>query len=1025
MIPQLVASAVKNPRTTVALWGVFVAATGVLAVRLQLDALPDLTNNQVQILTTAPGLTPDEVELRVTRPLETALGGLPGLIHHRSISRYGLSAVTAIFDDDVDRFRARQQVGERLQAIAGVLPAGVLAPELGPMTGGLGEVFQFTVSSKTRSAADLLELVNLRLVPLLRAVPGIVEINPWGGERRTFDIRADPVRLAQRGLTLGQVTEAIRQATGAVPGAALSAGPGQVLLRGAFRPTDPAALGLAIVGRGPGAELVRVADVADVRMGALPRLGAATANGQGETVYVMAQMLTGANARDVTHGVRARMDVVRKLLPPDVQVEVVYDRARLVDGTLKTVGKNLLEGGLLVMLVLFATLGSLRAGVIIALCIPVSMLGATATMVLLGIPGNLLSLGAIDFGLLVDGAVVLVEHVFQVLVSSDKNTPFADRVRHASRPVAWPVFASVLVILLVYVPVLSLTGVDGTMFRPMALAVVFALATALFASLTLVPAAVAWGLKDQHLPKRDTLLVRIVQTVHDRVLTKMSPHRIATATLSILLLVGAGVLFVRAGTELVPQLDEGDLVIQTTRAPDLSLTGAIAQASTMERALLQAIPEIQRIASRIGSPAIATDIMGLEQADVFVGLRPREQWRPGLTRDALIAGMTIVINRATPNSDPAFTQPIQMRFNELLGGSPTDVVVSVFGDDLTILRQLGDQLVTALSPIPGVSDLRVLAPPSVSLLDVEPRPLDAGLWGLSVGEILLAVQSVRLGVQVGTTYLGPVAVPLVLRLGDGSSSADLENLGLPTPAGQIVALSQVATLHRRDTPSLVQHDLGQRRLLVGFNVRKADLGTVAGQAQDRAEKIRLPDGYRLTWGGQLETLTQATDRLVLVVPLVLLLILALLLLTFRSLRHALIVLSHVPFACVGGMATLSLRDLPFSISAAIGFIALSGIAVMNGVVLLGRVRDNEANGLPPGTAALQAARTRVRPVTMTALVAALGFVPMMMATGVGSEVQRPLATVVCGGLVTSTLLTLLILPTLYPWFAARTRTLPS
>ncbi|MDX2091388.1 MAG: CusA/CzcA family heavy metal efflux RND transporter [Kofleriaceae bacterium] len=1022
MIERIVGFSIDRRGLVIGVWFALALVGAWAASHLQLDALPDLTNNQVQILTRAPGLTPEEVELRVTRPIETALGGLPGLATHRSSSRYGLSAITAVFEDEVSTYRARQLTSERLALVT--LPEGVEAPEMGPMTGGLGEIFHFTLTSPQRTTAELLELAQLRVVPTLRGAPGIVEVNTWGGARRTLEVRTDPVKLAQRGLSLDAVREAVQRATGAVPGASIPSGDGQVLLRAVARPRAGPELGAAVVARTADG-IVRRGDGAARSAGARPRIGAATANGRGETVYVMAQMLLGANAREVTAGVRARMPALAKLLPPDVEIHMVYDRRVLVDGTLRTVGKNLLEGGLLVIGVLLLMLGSWRAGTLVALAIPLSMLGALAAMVALGIPGNLMSLGAIDFGLLVDGAVVLVENIFHTLApngqgaSPDAGLPMRARIRAACQAVARPVFASVMVILLVYVPVLAMTGVDGKLFRPMAITVVLALVTALLLTLTLIPAAASLVLREKDVPARPPRLVRLIDRGYGWVLRHLPRLRIAVTAVAIVLLVIAGILFRRAGSELAPQLDEGDLVVQTTRRPDLSIEAAIAAATALEKALLR-VPEVRQVVSRIGSPAVATDVMGIEQADVFIALAPRARWRPGLTRDALIAELEARTLAASPGSEPAFTQPIQMRFNELLGGASSDVVVSVYGDNLSTLREAAEAIAAAVGKVPGVVDARALAPADVPLLEVRPRPLDVASAGLDVSDVLETVQAVRFGLDAGIIYDGPLSIPVVLTVGGVASEWDLEQLGVPSPTGGTLALSSVADVARIPTPGVVQHDLGVRRLSVGFNVRGADLGGAVEAAQRAvARTVELPHGYLVKWGGQYESLEAAKARLRIVIPLVLGLIVLVLVITFRHLRHALVILTHVPFACVGGIVALSIRGMPLSISAAIGFIALSGIAVMNGVVLLSQVRVLEDTGTPPGEAILTAARAR--PVLMTALVAALGFVPMMLARGVGAEVQRPLATVVVGGLLTSTILTLIVLPSVYPWLARRRR----
>jgi len=1021
MIARLVQGSVKHRGWVLGLTGLFVVGAAVLALRMELDALPDITTNQVLILTRAPGMTPEEVERRVSRPVETALGGVPGLVEHRSLSRYGISSVTAVFEEGVEPYRARQSVQERLNALASTLPPGVEPPELGPLTGGLGEIFHFTLSSPQHTPAELMELAELRVAPLLRGVPGVVEVNSWGGQRRTLEVRADPVKLAQRGLTLAELQRALEGSSGSVPGASLPVGDRQVLVRAVARPAGPSELGEAVV-RGPDHPPVRLAELASITPGALPRIGTATANGRGETVYVMVQMLRGANALEVMEGLHARMEQVRQALPPEVRVEEVYDRSVLVRGTLRTVAKNLAEGGLLVVIVLFALLGSFRAGLLVASAIPLSMLGAAMGMVLLGIPGNLMSLGAIDFGLLVDGSVVVVEALFHHL-SHERGLgreELRQRVAHVSASVARPVFFSVLIILLVYLPVLALSGVDGKMFRPMAVTVMLALASSLVLALFFIPAAASFVLRPQDIPEHPPLLVRFFDRVYRPVLRLAAGHQRVVAAGAVFLLVLGLSLFLRAGSEFAPQLDEGDLVIQTTRAADISLEAATREASQLEAVLLQHVPEVKQVVSRVGSPAVATDIMGVEQADIFIHLAPRAQWRAGLSREALISEIARVLDEHAPGGAPAFTQPIQMRFNELLGGSVTDVAVSVYGEELLELRRLAEQVAQQVAQEPGAEDVRVLAPPEVPLLEVVPRPLEASRVGFSVREVLEAVQSVRSGLEVGATYDGAVRIPILLHLSGAQGAFSLAELPLPTTTGGTLPLSRVAEVRLLSAPSLVSRQGGQRRLVVGFNVRGADLGTVVKNAQARvASALELPDGYRLVWGGQYETLTAATRRLSLVIPAVLVLIVLVLFLAFQRLRPALVIFTNVPFACVGGMVALALRGLPVSISAAIGFIALSGIAVLNGVVLVSRLLHHEAQGLPLKEAVQRAAQERSRPVLMTALVAALGFVPMMLATGVGAEVQRPLATVVVGGLVTSTVLTLLILPSLYPWLARR------
>ena len=1028
-IARLVRGSVTHRVMVLLVTLLLVVGSSLMAMRLKLDALPDVTNNQVLVLTGAPGLSPEEVERLVTRPIETALGGMPRLVELRSISRYGISAVTAVFEDDSPPHLARQITAERLATV--VLPPEVETPALGPLTGGLGEVFHFSITSSQRTLSELLELSTLRISPRLRMVPGIVEVNTWGGSDRRLEVRADPLKLASRKLSLQQLAQGLADSIGATAGASVPSGSGQALLRAVFRPHRPEELSALLLpsvtngtehaSDGVPHRLV-VGDLAQVTEGEAPRLGAATQDGHGEVVYLMAQMLRGENALEVLRGIHERMSELEKTLPPDVKVQVIYDRSVLVHATLRTVGKNLLEGGLLVATVLLLMLGSWRAGLLVALVIPLSMLGAAVAMVLVGVPGNLMSLGAVDFGLLVDGAVVMVEHLFHHpgQAPSDGTAGSLSSISRRASEVAKPVLFSVLIILLVYLPVLLLDGVEGKMFRPMAVTVVCALFTSLILSLLFIPAGAALLLRPKDLEEvRPPLLVRVMERLYRPVLDVALRHSLLVGVLATVLL-GAGVTALwKSGSEFLPQLDEGDLVIQTTRSADISLEQAVKQAGRVEQVLRQ-LPEVRHVVSRVGSPAVATDIMGLEQADVFVGLRPRSEWRSGLSRDGLIHEMERLLDEKAPGGEPSFTQPIQMRFNEILAGAVTDVVVSVYGEDLHQIEQLAHAVAKACAAEPGAEDVRVLAPPAVPLVEVRPRPIEAAQAGLTPKDILSAVQAVRSGLVVGTSYDGPVRLPVVLRLGESVPDAvGLSALPLPLSDGTSVPLGRVSDISFTPTPTLIQRHNGQRRLMVGFNVRGVDLGSLLHRAEARVMKqVKLPPGYRLTWGGQYETFEAARARLGVLIPVVLLIIIVALWRLFGSLRKALILFLAVPFAGTGGMILLWARGMPVSISAAIGFIALSGIAVLNGVVLMVRLLDLERQGLTPRQAAAEAAKTRMRPVMVTALVAALGFVPMAMAQGVGAEVQRPLATVVVGGLCTSTALTLLILPSLYPSLSA-------
>ncbi len=1011
MLGRLVDFCTTRPKTTLGAVAVAFVAALATAQNLELDALPDVTGKQVVVLTSAPGLSPVEVEQQVTTVIEMATGSLPGVVEQRSLSRYGISSVTLIFDESTDLSEARQYVQEKLPTLVESLPSGVSIPEIGPLSGGLGEIFQFTVSSPTRDLAELLEIVRYDLGPVLRSIPGVVELNPWGGKERTLDVIVDPIRMSRYALTLKDVEEAVSASVKIQAGASIDTdGDGQAYLRGIVRPLEPRDLAqLTIRPKRDDSMPIRLADVARVARGHRLRLGAATRDGEGETVYVMLQMLRGANALEIAGRIHDALQTAKSLLPRDVHLEVTYDRSDLVWATIATVTQNLTEGGVLVIVVLFAFLGSLRAGLVVALVIPLSMLGALASMVLLGIPGNLMSLGAIDFGLLVDGAVVKVEGYFH---GGASGLAWSERVRRCSRSVAAPVAVAVLIIILVYLPLLLLRGVDGALFRPMAATVVLALFTSLILALTYVPAASALFLRPKDIPEKEPWIPRWFRRIYEPSL-EACLRRPALVGIGAAVLLAVGVaLLMRLERSFVPQLDEGDLVIQTLRRSDSSIEGSIRGATRLEQAILP-IPEVRHVASRIGSPTVATDIMGLEQADVFVDLAPKSEWRPGLTKERLREMIGERLAALDPRGDPAFTQPIQMRFNELIGGDTADVSVSVFGPDLLELRRLAESVRSLAASVTGADDVRISAPPEVLSIDVYPHPLLAGQAGLTADDVLRTVQAVEVGIEVARVYDGRVPVPVRIKQGSEVSSATIRQTPILTGEGELVPLSSVARVEEQATPSLVAHESSSRRIVVGFNVRGRGLGSVVAEVRELVtSRVDLPEGYRLEWGGQYQSLQDAQQRLLRVGPLALVLIAALLLGLFGSIRPALFVLTNIPIAAVGGLIALSLRGLPLSISAAVGFIALSGIAVLNGVVLFARILELEGSH-DPVEIARTAAQSRMRPVLMTALVGSIGFLPMALNRGVGAEVQRPVATVVIGGLVTATLLTLLILPTLY------------
>jgi cobalt-zinc-cadmium resistance protein CzcA len=1027
----------ERPALTLGIASILVVTALFVARGLDFDALPDVTPHQVVVLTGAPGQSPEEVERRVTRPVEIAIAGVAGLSTTRSVSRAGISSVSAIFAEHVDILVARQLVAERLSTLD--LGDDVMAPELGPLSGGLGEIFQFTLSSPVRTPSELLEVALLTVVPILRNVRGVVEVNTWGGGVRTIEVTALPLRLAAHGLSFSEFLAHLSSTTGLRAGGSIDEGATSALLRGrgAARTVDEIAdTPLFLLEPGTGAHTgehaervrtlgtpVRIGDLALVRDGVHPRTGAATLNGRGEVVYVMAQMLRDENALAVMRSIHAVLDDARHALPEDVVLDIVYDRSKLVTATLMTAAKNLLEGGVLVVIVLLLLLGSVRAGLAVALVIPLSLAFAAALMATFGLPGTLMSLGALDFGLLVDGAVVMVESVFHDVAERRKRgEAIAKRdlralVARVMSTMARPVFFSVLIITIVYVPILSLEGVDGKMFRPMALTVIFALLASLVLALTVVPALASSLLTASMVPVQRPRAVRAIDALYAPMLAFSLKRPVVVLVSALAMLVTGGILLSRAGSSFVPVLDEGDLVIQTTRRADIALDDSIRESLRLERALTEHVPEVTLVASRIGSPAVATDVMGLEQADVFVGLKPRQEWRNGLTRDGLVREIEHVIGERAPGGELAFTQPVQMRFNEMVGGEVSDVALSFYGEDLSVLREVAERALNVIIKDKSAADARIIAPPDVSTLDVIPRPLEALQAGMTTTDVLSVVEALQLGVQVGTVWQGPRRVDVMAKLAHPGDAHVLGQTLVPTSRG-LLPLSHLADLTRQASPSLVSHNDGQRRIVVGFNVRGDALGDVAARIERAlVDEVSLPRGVRMQVGGQVAVLNAAKARLALVIPVVMAAIVLLLTLAFASLARALIVFLHVPFASVGGIIALSVRDLPISISAAVGFIALSGIAVLNGVVLMGEIARREGDGESSRDAARGAALVRSRPVLMTALVAALGFVPMMLATGMGAEVQRPLATVVVGGLLTSTVLTLLVLPSLYPWLA--------
>lgn len=988
---------------------------------LTLDAVPDITTNQVQINTQTPGMGPAEVEKQVTFPIETAMGGVPGVLQVRSLSQYGLSQVTVTFEDSVDTYFARQLVNERLGSVREQLPASVPAPQMAPVSTGLGEVYMYSVESDTRSAMDLRTLQDWTIKPQMRTVPGVAEVNSSGGYERQYEVQIDAQRMLARGVSIRQVIEAVERNNANAGGGFIERNGEQTIVRSVGQATSLQDIARIVVGVAGGTPIY-LGDVATVRIGTPLRTGVATKDGK-EAVIGVVMMLKGANGRTVANAAEARMAQIRAQLPPDVKVTGVYNRSELVGHTVETVRKSLEEGGILVIVVLLLLLGNVRGALIVALMIPLSMLSAISAMNRFGISGNLMSLGAIDFGLIVDGSVVMVEHTIRRLAeqrAQQGRTLTREEVRQSvwesAREVARPVTFAVAIIAVVYLPILSLEGTEGKMFKPMAYTVVFALAGALLLTLTLTPTLCSLLLSGDTREGRNLFMEFLHRIYRSALAIALRSGRAVTGgALGLLLL--AGLLFGRLGSEFIPQLDEGSALIQPVRLRTVDTQETIRLVTAMER-ILKTVPEVITVFSRSGTPEVATDPMPMSLTDSYIMLKPRSQWRPGLTKERLLAEIEEQAKRI-PGQGYGFSQPIQMRFSELVSGVKADIGVKVFGEEIETLRRKADEVASALRKVPGATDVKVEQVEDIPVLQIGIDREAIARVGVNVADIQDWVTHGLGGQTVGQIIEGDRRFDLTIRLPE-SARADVEQwktLPIATPNGGHVPLADLADIRTVPAPAQISREHGKRRVVVQCNVRGADLGGFFERAQKAIRRdVRLGEGYYLQWGGQFENLQRAKSRLLLVVPIALALIFLLLFSSFGSLKQASLIFTGVPLAVTGGVVALWLRGLPFSIPAGVGFIALSGVAVLNGVVMVSAITHLRERGMRLSDAIRHGAQERLRPVLMTALVAALGFIPMALNTGIGAEVQRPLATVVIGGILSSTLLTLLVLPTLYHWF---------
>ncbi|WP_115666026.1 CusA/CzcA family heavy metal efflux RND transporter [Cupriavidus taiwanensis] len=1020
-------------------WLVLLAVLGMAALglysytRLPIDAVPDITNVQVQINTAAPGYSPLETEQRITYPVETVMAGLPGLEQTRSLSRYGLSQVTVIFRDGTDIHFARQLVNQRIQEARDQLPPGI-TPAMGPISTGLGEIYLWTVEAEpgarkpdgaAYTLSDLREIQDWVIRPQLRNVPGVTEVNAIGGHARAYVVAPDLERMASYGLALADVVGALEKNNDNVGAGYIERRGEQYLVRVPGQVRSLEEIGEVIVGNAQG-QPIRVRDVATVQTGGELRTGAATENGR-EVVLGTVFMLIGENSRAVSQAVDRKMAEINRTLPAGVKAVTVYDRTTLVDKAIATVKKNLLEGAVLVIAILFLFLGNLRAALITALVIPLSMLFTFTGMVHYRISANLMSLGALDFGIIVDGAVVIVENCVRRLAhaqaSQGRALTRAERLQEvfaAAREARRPLLYGQLIIMVVYLPIFALTGVEGKMFHPMAFTVVLALLGAMVLSVTFVPAAVALFIGNCVAERENRLMAwarRRYAVLLERALAA-TPVVLAGAGVAVVLCLA---IATRLGSEFVPSLNEGDLAVQALRIPGTSLTQSVAMQQQVETALKARFPEIERIFARTGTAEIASDPMPPNISDGYIMLKPESQWpEPRRTRDALIAAIRAEVGKL-PGNNYEFSQPIQLRFNELISGVRSDVAVKVFGDDNAVLEQTAGRIAAVLQGIPGAAEVKVEQTTGLPMLTVQIDRNQAARYGLNLSDIQDAV-SIGIGGKVsGTFFSGDRRFDIVVRLPE-AVRADVDALrrlpvALPREAGartSYIPLSEVASVEVAPGPNQVSRENGKRRIVVSANVRGRDIGSFVPEAEAAIRaRVAIPAGYWTSWGGTFEQLQSATARLRVVVPLALGLVFVLLFAMFGNVKDGLLVFTGIPFALTGGILALWLRGIPLSISAAVGFIALCGVAVLNGLVMLSFIRSLREAGHGLDHAIREGALTRLRPVLMTALVASLGFVPMALATGTGAEVQRPLATVVIGGILSSTALTLLVLPVLY------------
>ncbi|MBU2445776.1 MAG: CusA/CzcA family heavy metal efflux RND transporter [Bacteroidetes bacterium] len=1024
MVNKIILFAVRQ-RMFVILVVIALIIVGIIATnQLPIDAVPDITTNQVQIFTVAPALAPQEIERLVSYPIEIAMQNLPDIEEVRSVSKFGLSAVTVIFKEHVDTYFGRQLVFERLQETKGDLPEGLSEPKLGPVSTGLGDIYQYEVIGEGYSPMELRSIQDWIIKRQLAGTPGLAEVNTFGGELKQYQVQIDPQKLLKLNISLRDVIEAVSNNNANAPGGYIEHKQEQYTVIGEGIAKTMSDIENIIVKSSNGTPIF-VRDVAEVKEGAAIRQGAVTVNGKNEIVSGIAMMLKDENARLVTERVKQRVSEIQKTLPEGVKIVPFYDRSELVDKTIQTVIRNLSEGGLLVIIILFLLFMNLRGGFIVASVIPLSMLFALIMMKLSGISGNLMSLGAIDFGIIVDGAVVLMENAIRKLHERQNTTGVQEGIQQtligSFLEVGRPLVFGVLIIIIVYLPILTLQGTEGKMFKPMAYTVVFALLGALFLTLTYVPVASTFLFKKGKVSEKESPVIKILKPLYNKTLLFALKHKLIVVTGAALIFIASILLFTRLGGEFIPKLDEGDILIELRRLPSISLTESI-RTSQMLEAELKSIPEVISVVSKTGRPEIANDPMSIYQSDVYIKMKPRDEWQTAKTKDEMIEKMTEIMN-SIPGISGGFSQPIEMRFNELIAGVRSDVGVKIYGEDLDTLARIANDVAEIMQRIEGSADVRVQQTEGLPQLRIVIDRNKIARYGINVSDANILIETALAGTNVGKIYEGERQFELVVKLNQQAISGieSIQNLLIPTIDNRtMIRLGDISDFRISEGPAEISHSAGRRMIVTESNVRERDLQGYVEELQAKIdERVALPVGYQIKYGGEFENLERASERLTIVVPIALGLIFIMLFISVNSIRQAAIIFTGIPFAVVGGVFALWIRDIPFSISAGVGFIALFGVAVLNGVVMLTYYNTLIKEGMSIQNAVLKGSEIRLRPVITTALVASLGFIPMAISTSAGAEVQRPLATVVIGGLITSTLLTLVVLPTIYMWVEKR------